>query len=95
MNNPIKGGFYMNNRVFPNFNNNFEPEYDSCPVCELVDSYLPEIIHVNDHEELEALLHNLVEEAFHEGYTSSLKDDIEFKADLLNENGIRGEFNGL
>lgn len=83
----------MNNRVFPNFNNNFEPEDESCPVCELVDNYLPEIIHVNDHEELKILLHNLAEEAFQEGYTSSLQDDIEVKAGLLNE--IRGEFNGL
>lgn len=74
----------MNNRIFPNFSDFNEPEEENtCPMCELVEAYSHEIAHVETREELEELIHFLAEDAFQNGYTLALQDDVEVKTDLL------------
>lgn len=74
----------MNRNIFPNFNEEFESEETSCPICDLVEAYSHQITNASSHEEIKYILHGMIEGAFQDGYISALQEDIEVKNNILN-----------
>jgi len=60
-----------------------DEEVAECGHCFLVDGYLQAALESDSEEELRAVLHNLSEDSFQNGYDVSLSDDIEITTKLL------------
>lgn len=74
-----------NNKSFSFFLNNPKSEDEClCDSCRLVQAYFNEIINAESYEEIEDLLHGLVDDAFRDGYTEALQNDIKATSELLN-----------
>lgn len=77
--------FIIENRFSQNYNEDFDTENSDCPFCDIVDRYSFEIAFAESLDNLEFMLHELVKNAFEEGYIAALQDDVNVKSELIDE----------
>lgn len=75
--------FIIENRFSQNYNEDFETEDNDCIICDIVDKYSFEIAFAESLDDLEFMLHELVKNAFEDGYMAALQDDVDVKNELI------------